>query len=366
LQKELDQKSKEYKNMNIKNGSLNRQIKEKEKESNKKNIKIKECLEKISKLEKEKEICDKEINEKNSQIDECKNKISFLEQQKEKVKEKESLKFDAEIDIIKHKYEEFLNTQLESTNNKLNENIEKNFNRYKKRFEIYKSKIDKKNESIMIYKNIHQGFKCEKCFKEPIEGIRYKCSVCSNYNLCNECEEKNSLSNEHPHNFIKIRKEQNDLNCLNDYSYKCINTSSLTSTIFEGTNETEFKIDLENNGKKAWPRDNTFLSFDKESEIISDDINLESQKPKEKKSYFVKFRCLGQKKVGELRANLNFFINNKEIGEQLTLKIRILDIRVKDFRDNYSLSEEEFSNERILDVLRRNNFDFEKSFNSLF
>ena len=218
----------------------------------------------------------------------------------------------------------------------------------------------------MIYKSIHHGFKCEKCFKEPIEGIRYKCSVCSNYNLCNECEEKNSLSNEHSHNFIKIRKEQNDLNSLNDYSYKCINTSSLTSTIFEGTNETEFKIDLENNGNKTWPRDNTLLSFDRESEIISEDIYLESQKPNEQKSYFVKFRYLGQKKVGELRANLHFFINDKEFGEELTLKIRILDIRIKQFRDIYSLPEEDFSNERILDLLRRNNFDFDISFNSLF
>ena len=366
LQNELNKKNEEYKNMNIKNKNLNHQIKEQEKEINKKKVQINKCVEKISELEKEKEICDKEINEKNSQIDEFKNKISILEQQKKKVKEKESIKFDEEINIIKQKYEEFLNTQLKNIANKLNEKIEKKLNRIKQRFEIYKNKIDIMNESIMIYKSIHHGFKCEKCFKEPIEGIRYKCSVCSNYNLCNECEEKNSLSNEHPHIFIKISKEQNDLNCSNDYSYKCINTSSLTSTIFEGTNEVEFKIDLENNGNKTWPMNNTFLSFDRESDITTDDINLESQKPNETKSYFVKFRFLGQKKVGEYRANLHFYINDKEIGEQLTLKIRILDIRVKDFRDNYSLAEEDFPNERILDILRRNNFDFEKSFNSLF
>ena len=366
LQKELNQKNEEYKNMNIKNKNLNHQIKEQEKEINTKKEQINKCKEKMSELEKEKEICDKEINEKNSQIEEYKNKITILEQQKKKIKEKASLKFNEEINIIKQKYEDYLNAQLKRITNKLNEKIEKNCNRIKQRFEIFKNKIDIMNESIKIYKDIHHGFKCEKCFKEPIEGIRYNCSVCSNYNLCNECEEKNSLSNEHPHNFIKIRKEQNDLNYLNDYSYKCINTSSLTSTIFEGTNETEFKIDLENNGNKAWPMNSTFLSFDRESDITSDDINLEPQKPNEKKSYFVKFKYLEHKKVGELRSNLYFCINDKEIGEQLTLKIKILDIRIKDFRDNYSLAEEDYSNEKILNILRRNNFDFEKSFNSLF
>ena len=342
---------------------LNQKIKEKEDEIQKKNNKINECVEKISKLEKENEFCNKEINEKNIQIDECKNKVSILEEEKKKVKKKKYFKFNEEINIIKRKYEELLNAQLKTIKNKLNENIEKSFNLYNQRLEIYKNKIDKMNESINIYKAIHHGFKCEKCFKEPIEGIRYKCSVCFNYNLCNECEEKNSLLNEHPHNFIKIRKEEN---FLNDYSYKCINISSLISMIYEGTNEIEFKIDLENNGNNTWPRYHTFLVFDRESDLTSDNINLEPQKPKEQKSYYIKFTYLGQKTTGELASYLNFFIDDKEIGEALTLKIIILDIRVKQFRDIYSLSEEEFTYERLLDILRRNNFDFDKSFNSLF
>lgn len=34
-----------------------------------------------------------------------------------------------------------------------------------------------------------------------IVGIRYKCAVCSNYDLCSKCE----ASSDHPHPFLKIK-----------------------------------------------------------------------------------------------------------------------------------------------------------------
>ena len=63
--------------------------------------------------------------------------------------------------------------------------------------------LQKKNNSC---KTVHSNIKCQQCSKNPIIGYRYKCSVCPDYNLCEECEEKNV---NHPHNFIKIRNAQN-------------------------------------------------------------------------------------------------------------------------------------------------------------
>ena len=40
--------------------------------------------------------------------------------------------------------------------------------------------------------------------------------------------------------------------------------------------------------------------------------------------------------------------------------------QIQDFRDNYELTETEYSDERILDLLINNDFDFEKTFNALF
>jgi hypothetical protein len=48
---------------------------------------------------------------------------------------------------------------------------------------------------------------CDSCLKD-IRGIRFKCSICPDYDLCSVCEEKNVFQNFHPqeHYFLKINK----------------------------------------------------------------------------------------------------------------------------------------------------------------
>jgi len=52
---------------------------------------------------------------------------------------------------------------------------------------------------------VHYGVRCDGCNCEPIRGVRYKCSVCSNYDLCQQCETKNVHSE---HSFLKIRDSE--------------------------------------------------------------------------------------------------------------------------------------------------------------
>jgi len=49
---------------------------------------------------------------------------------------------------------------------------------------------------------IHLNVACDGCGVEPIKGIRYKCSIRKNFDLCSLCEER--LPNEYP--MLKIRK----------------------------------------------------------------------------------------------------------------------------------------------------------------
>ena len=60
---------------------------------------------------------------------------------------------------------------------------------------------------------------------EPIIGYRYKCSICKNYNLCEECEEKNEISKAHPHNFMKIGNEYKEGQELPHFAFISNNNS---------------------------------------------------------------------------------------------------------------------------------------------
>ena len=43
---------------------------------------------------------------------------------------------------------------------------------------------------------------CDGCGMLPLAGWRYKCSICDEYNLCENCEER--IGRKHDHPFIKI------------------------------------------------------------------------------------------------------------------------------------------------------------------
>ena len=53
---------------------------------------------------------------------------------------------------------------------------------------------------------VHNGIKCNICGDENIEGIRYLCGVCDNFNLCQKCEKVSG--EEHNHPLLKIRNPQ--------------------------------------------------------------------------------------------------------------------------------------------------------------
>jgi len=59
----------------------------------------------------------------------------------------------------------------------------------------------KKKLSEDVPTHIHQRVICDGCQAAPIVGIRYKCSVCEDFDYCEKCEQ----NIEHPHPFLKIK-----------------------------------------------------------------------------------------------------------------------------------------------------------------
>jgi len=50
-------------------------------------------------------------------------------------------------------------------------------------------------------KPIHAEVTCDGCQAKPVVGVRYKCSVCKNFDFCEVCED----SKQHAHPFLKLR-----------------------------------------------------------------------------------------------------------------------------------------------------------------
>lgn len=49
----------------------------------------------------------------------------------------------------------------------------------------------------------HKGIVCDGCGESQIRGMRYKCTICTNFNYCYKCEEEKGDIHKHP--FFKIR-----------------------------------------------------------------------------------------------------------------------------------------------------------------
>ena len=74
--------------------------------------------------------------------------------------------------------------------------IEKKLGNFKKGETLIKFGENKNEDSV------YQDVYCNQC-KENIVGIRYKCVVCEDFNLCEKCEDK--IKEEHGHPMLKIK-----------------------------------------------------------------------------------------------------------------------------------------------------------------
>ena len=162
-----------------------------------------------------------------------------------------------------------------------------------------------------------------------------------------------------------------------DYSYDCTNAMYLTVYIYEGTEEAEFEIFLKNNGKKTWASDSKIIN-DPSSSLKTNDIDLAQQKPNEERGYKVVIKNLGRKPNGEYKIIFLFYTNKNIIGDKITAMVKIKEKdneksemeenmdKIMEFRDTFNLSEDEYSNEKIFEILKDNDFNFENAFSSLF
>ena len=403
--KDLEQKLKENKEKdeNIKEKEKeiiykNNKINELEQEIKENNENIKNKNEKIEEYEKKIKNYENEIIEYKSELEKSKLDIMNLrkniERKDENLIESLEAKYKEKTKIEMDKIKEILNKNIKEENQKLKEKYEKKYKEKEKKINeelnqmsqrIMKSDISKESDGLIskieetkcVFE--HKGIRCQKCFSEPIIGIRYKCTECDDYNLCEKCEEENSKENFHnnEHVFIKLRKTK-EIKKEKIYSYDCPNVLNLMEYIYKGTEQANINIILKNNGNEIWPEGKTMLLFDKSSQIKGDDIILESQNIGKEKNYSVIIKNLEVLEEGEYKSYLWFNVDGKNFADKLLIIIKIkqkekedteidkyID-KINEFRDNFALSKDEYPDGKILELLKQNNFDFEEAFSALF
>ena len=147
--------------------------------------------------------------------------------------------------------------------------------------------------------------------------------------------------------------------------------------IYQGSEEAKFDIYIRNIGSKTWAQDSKLI-IDESSNCITDEIVLAPQKPNEERNYKITVKHLQNYPAGEYKVIFLFWSGGKIHGEKIIALIKIKEkdnttkeideniAKIQEFRETFNLSEDEYPNEKLLEILKYNNFNYEKAFSSLF
>ena len=156
------------------------------------------------------------------------------------------------------------------------------------------------------------------------------------------------------------------------YSYECQNLMYLHQVIYVGTKFVEFKLTLKNIGIHDWPPNKTKLVFEQKYQIKGKNVKLNSLAKDEVQEYNVRIDGLGNLPAGEYETGVYFNVNSVNMGNMMKLKITIKNKevdpimmymdKINDFRKEFNLSKEEYSDNGIYELLSENDFDFGQAF----
>ena len=356
----LNNENKKYTEEKNKLKKLNNELNEKLKKMQYKNENLKE---EYKKYIKDNINQNNKLNQKILELEEVKNQYQTLQKDFDKLNIENS-KHMEEKNKFEQLYNEFINKYKEEKNQ--HNILKKAYENQKKQIvdsnKIMKDLEKKFNNNNAIYEELIKEKEKNKILEDKIKENENK----FNEYIISKVNNNNSINNTNKDKLIK-----------KVYSYDCLNKNKLSYYIYEGTVEAKIEIILKNNGEEDWPKDCTKLIFDKASKITGDEIVLKPQKSGEQNNYNVIFKKVSKYRVGEYKSYLLFYVNDETFGEILELTIRIIENKknpeidenidkINEFRQNYDLDKNDYSNSKILGVLKKNNFDYDEAFVSLF
>jgi hypothetical protein len=349
-----------------------------------------------------------ENNMKNKIIQKSKLKLSKIKNPKKnspkksdnKMKEKLSL-FEKENSELKQEIEKLkieINNKIDIINNLNNSNNNQNgdLGNQKQLIKEICEKIIKEKSEAFIKKEL---FTIENSMNKKIEKTTQ--DLKNNYSLKynkfeNEMKQKffGEKNEENiPNHRNEVRRSENELflfrsnrnsntdneveDSIKKFSYECLNIINLSSYIYEGTDEVKMNIIMKNNCNIIWPEGDTKLVLDNDSKIPIDDIVLLPQKPEEQNTYEITIKNLSTYSPGEYISYMLFKADGQIFGDKLQIKIVVQakknneeieknKDKINEFREMFSLDKVDYSDEKLLEILKSHDFDYEQAFSSLY
>ena len=276
-------------------------------------------------------------------------------------------------------------TEINEKNNNL-QNIQENFdkneinnNHYNKK-KTFEKKSDENNDYLNYHIKNDYNFDDKPFFEEK---NNHPISEESNKDKFKETNinqnQKINLNNE-----IKIQpnrkqscetlinKQIKNENITNLYNFNC---QFKNNGNYEFNKLINFKPKIsfliKNIGNIDWKENEIFLKTNKNSQLKFNDYKLLPLNKGEKQKISLTMPSINKFKDGQYNIILDFCANNQIYGESIKFKVKILQdenilVKIIDFRRNFELDEKEFPNEKVLEALKRNNFDYDKTFAFIF
>ena len=98
---------------------------------------------------------------------------------------------------------EILEKAWEPTEKEIEKELELKLDNGKSKF-IQEKKENDENLKEEIFDELHVNVICNNCLSSNFGGVRYICSECNNYNLCEDCKEHAVINHNPEHTFIQL------------------------------------------------------------------------------------------------------------------------------------------------------------------
>jgi len=172
---------------------------------------------------------------------------------------------------------------------------------------------------------------CDVC-SQRIVGIRYKCSVCSDYDLCESCEE--TTTHDEGHSLLKIKKSTKQEGVDLDSKFVC-DVSFPDGTAVPVTTKFTKTWRLENAGKSKWPIGTRLISVGGDNLSPKQEMNVPAIEPRAQADISVD--CVAPQQPGRYATYWRLIAPN---GQQFGAKIWV-DVTVEKTKDEEILREKE-------------------------